>query len=94
MPLETTKFTVQDYLKTPEDRAAYFDAVLEYDDPSYLAQAIGEIAKAHGVSAFAEEAGLSREVIYKSFRPGGNPSLNSLAKATRALGLRLSVVPT
>ena len=52
-----------------------------------------DIARARGVTVFAQETGLSRETIYKAFRPGGNPTLDTLAKATKALGLRLAVVP-
>ncbi len=92
MAIETREFDVQNYLKTPEDQAAYIEAALEDGDPSLIAAALGDIAKARGVTAFATEAGLSREVIYKAFRAGGNPTLETLAKATKALGLRLSVV--
>jgi probable addiction module antidote protein len=92
MPLETTKFDVQDYLKTPEEQAAYIATALEDGDVSAIAAAIGDIARARGVTAFAKETGLSREAIYKTFKPGGNPTLDTLAKATGALGLRLSVV--
>jgi probable addiction module antidote protein len=91
MPLETTKFDIQDHLKTPEEQAAYIDAALEDGDPSFIALALGDIARARGISAFAAETGLSREAIYKSFRQGGNPTLETLAKATKALGLRLTV---
>jgi probable addiction module antidote protein len=79
-------------LRTPEEQAAYFEAALEEGDPSFIASAIGDIARARGVTAFASETGLSREAIYKAFRPGGNPTLVTLCKATKALGLRLSVV--
>lgn len=92
MPLETTRFDVTDYLRTPEDRAAYVEAALESDDPSFIAVALGDIARAHGVTAFAREIGVSRETIYKTFRLGGNPTLETLGKVTKALGLRLSVV--
>lgn len=92
MTLETTKFDVQDFLKTPEEQAAYIGAALEDGDPSLIAAAIGDIARARGVTVFAKETGLSRAVIYKTFQPGGNPTLDTLAKATKALGLRLSVV--
>lgn len=93
MALETIPFDIQDHLRTPEDRAAYIEAALETEDPSFIALALGDIAKARGVSAFAEETGLSRETIYKSFKEGGNPTLSTLAKATKALGLRLAVIP-
>lgn len=93
MTTETARFDVQDYLATPEDRAAYIEAALETDDPSFIALALGDIAKARGVAAFAAETGISRETIYKTFREGGNPTLATLSKVTRALGLRLAVVP-
>lgn len=92
MPLETTKFDVQDYLKTPEQQAAYIEAALEEGDASMIAAALGDVARARGVSEFARETGLSREAIYKAFKPGGNPTLDTLTKATKALGLKLTLV--
>lgn len=53
MPLKTTKFDVQDYLKTPDQQAAYLEAALESDDPSFIAVAIGDLAKAREVSKFS-----------------------------------------
>ena len=93
MPSGTTRFDVQDYLKTAEDRAAYVEAALETDDPSFIALALGDIAKARGVMALAAETGLSRETIYKTFRAGGNPTLATLAKVAKSMGLRLAMVP-
>jgi probable addiction module antidote protein len=93
MPLETTKFNVLDRLKTVKEQIAYLEAALDEDDPSFIATAIGDIAKARGVSEFARETGLSREAIYKAFRPGGNPTIDTLNKAMKALGLKLKLVP-
>jgi probable addiction module antidote protein len=93
MVLKTTKFDIQDHLKTLEDQIAYLEAAVDEDDPSFIATALGDIAKARGISKFAEEAGLSRETIYKSFRPGGNPTIETVNKATRALGLKLKLTP-
>lgn len=92
MTVETVPFDAADFLASPQAQAAYVEAALAEGDPSLIAAAIGDIARARGVTAFAQEAGLSREVVYKAFRPGGNPTLETLAKATRVLGLRLSVV--
>ena len=91
MALETTGFDVLDYLGTPEDRAAYIEAVLEEGDSAYLIEAIGNVARAQGASAFAAETGLSRETIYKAFIRGGNPTVDTLFKALAALGLKLTV---
>jgi len=91
--IETRAFDIQTYLETPEDRAAYLEAILEEGDPSLIAAGLGEIARAVGVTEFARQTGLSREAIYKGFAPGGNPTLDTLTKATKALGLRLTVAP-
>ncbi len=91
MAIRTTKFDILDHLRTPEEQVAYIAAALEEDDPSFIAAAIGDIARARGVTAFAAETGLSREAIDEAFRVGGNPTLDTLSKATSALGLRLTV---
>ena len=91
--IESRPFDVQNYLATPEDPAAYLDAILEEGDPSLIASGLGEIARAKGVTKFARQAGRSREAIYKGFAPGGNPTLDMVAKATKTLGLRLTVTP-
>ncbi len=88
---EARNFDIQNYLQTPEDRAAYIEAILEDGDPGLIAAGLGDIARAIGVSEFARQTGLSREAIYKGLVPGGNPTLDTLTKATKALGLRLTV---
>jgi probable addiction module antidote protein len=93
MPITTTKFNVLDHLKTIEEQVAYLEAAVDEDDPSFIAAAIGDVAKARGVSQFASETGLSREAIYKSFRPGGNPTIETINKALKVLGLKLSLAP-
>ena len=92
MAIAMQTFEIRSYLTTREEQAAYIEAALEEGDPSFIAAALGDIARARGVTTFAAESGLSREAIYKAFRPGGNPTLETLSKATKALGLRLSVV--
>jgi probable addiction module antidote protein len=93
MPITTTKFDILDHLKTAEEQAAYLEAAVDEDDPTFIAAAIGDVARARGVSQFAEETGLSREAIYKSFRPGGNPTIETINKALKVLGLKLSLAP-
>jgi probable addiction module antidote protein len=93
MTITTTKFDVLDHLKTAEQQIAYLEAAVDEDDPSFIAAAIGDVARARGVSQFAVETGLSREAIYKSFRPGGNPTIETINKAPKVLGLKLSLAP-
>ncbi len=91
MTIETTRFDIQAHIATREDQVAYLEAVLDDGDPSLIAAALGDIARAHGASQFARETGLSRETIYKALKPGGNPTLDTLTKALRALGMKLSL---
>jgi len=92
MPLETTPFDAAEYLTSEEAQIELLKDAMEEGDPAYIAHALGVVARARGVSEFARETGLSREAIYKAFKPGGNPTLDTLTKATKALGLKLTLV--
>ena len=93
--LETLPYDVAEQLRTPEEMAAYLEAWLEEapDDVSGIARALGDIARAKGMSAVARETGLSRESLYKSLSEDGNPSLATVLKVAKALGLRFRVGP-
>lgn len=80
-----------DYLKTDEDMAAYLDACLieAGDDPSFIAHALGVIARAKGMSQLAKDTGLAREGLYKSLSSDGNPELGTFLKVVKALGITL-----
>lgn len=83
---------LDDNLKTPEARAAYIEAAMEENDPEFLAVALGEVAKAEGMSVVARKTHLARENLYRAFSPGGNPTLMTVMKVLDALGLSLKVV--
>ncbi len=88
---KTSTYDVSEHLRTPEEMAAYLDAWLEEfpDDPSGIARALGDIARAKGMSQVAKDAGLSRESLYRALSAEGNPSLATVLKVAKALGLRL-----
>ncbi len=90
-PVRTSAYDVADHLRTPEEMAAYLDAWLAEapDDVSGIAQALGDIARARGMAQVARDAGLSRESLYRSLSADGNPSLATVLKVAKALGLRL-----
>ena len=87
---KTTPYDVAEYLRTPEEMAAYLDAWLEEapDDPSGIARALGDIARAKGMSQVAKDAGLSRESLYRALSSEGNPSFATILKVAKALGVR------
>jgi len=72
--------------------AAYLEAALEDGDPALIAAALGDIARAKGMSQIARETGLGRESLYKALSPDGNPEFSTVLKVVRALGLRLHAV--
>jgi probable addiction module antidote protein len=90
-----SRFDAADYLKTEEDIAAFLEAVAdeEGDDPAYLAQALGAVARARNMSQLARETGLSREGLNKALSLDGNPTLGTVMKVAKALGLRLTFRP-
>jgi len=88
---KTLPYDVAEQLRTPEEMAAYLDAWLAEapDDAAGIARALGDIARAKGMSQVARDAGLSRESLYKALSENGNPSFATVLKVARALGVRL-----
>ena len=89
------KWDSAEHLKTPEDMAMYLEACLEEagDDAAFIAKALGNIARAKGMSQLAHDTGLGRESLYKALSGQGNPSFATILKVTRALGIRLHAEP-
>lgn len=88
---KTTPYDVAEHLRTPEEMAAYLDAWLEEapDDAAGIARALGNIARAKGMTQVAKDAGLSRESLYRALSAQGNPSFATVLKVARALGVKL-----
>jgi probable addiction module antidote protein len=88
---KTLLYDVAEQLRTPEEMAAYLDAWLSEapEDAAGIARALGDIARAKGMSQVARDAGLSRESLYKALGEKGNPSFATVLKVARALGVRL-----
>ncbi|MBI5634334.1 MAG: putative addiction module antidote protein [Nitrospirae bacterium] len=89
--VKTVPWDAAEHLKTDEDMAAYLEAAIEDGDPSVISAAVGDIAKAKGMSQIARETGLGRESLYKALSPGGNPEFATILKVVRALGLKFHV---
>ena len=89
--IKTVPYDVAEQLRTPEEFAAYLDAWLVEtpEDISGIARALGDIARAKGMSQVARDAGLSEESLYKALSENGNPSFATVIKVARALGVQL-----
>jgi probable addiction module antidote protein len=88
---KTTRYDVAEHLRTPEEMAAYLEAVLEESngDAGMVAKAIGDIARAKGMSQVAKDSGLSRESLYKALSGDRSPGIDTILKVIKALGIRL-----
>ncbi len=91
MAIDTKPWDVAEVLDTPEAIAAYLDAALEENDPAFFSKALGDAARAIGMTKIAHDAGITREALYKALSERGNPTLDTLFKVLKALGVRISV---
>ena len=93
---ETTRYDVAEHLRTSEEMAAYLEACFEEadGDAAFIAKALGDIARAKGMSQLARDAGLSRESLYKDLSEKRTPSFDTILKVMTALGLKLRAEAT
>ena len=91
MKVRTATFDTSSYLDSEGAITAYLNEVLSENDPDLLLTAIGNIAKARGMSKVASEAGLGRESLYKAFAPGAKPRYETVFRVIQALGIQLTV---
>ena len=89
----TKVFDPAEYLDDDAAIAAYLSEALDTGDETLIADALGVIARAKGMSEVAREAGVSRESLYRALSAGGNPEFATVLRVVRALGLKLSVAP-
>ncbi|MDE1181967.1 addiction module antidote protein [Paraburkholderia sp.] len=88
-----TRFDASEFLDNEVVIAEYISAALEEDDPNVLIAAIADVAKARGMSKMADDAGLGRESLYKSLKPGAQPRYDTVIKLLHGLGVKLVAVP-
>jgi len=92
---KTSQYDVAEHLRTPAEIAAYLEVCLEESngDAAFVAKALGDIARAKGMTQVAKEAGLSRESLYKALSGERTPGFDTILKVTRALGIELHAAP-
>ncbi len=90
---ELRKFDIVDYLDSDEAIAEYLSEMMDENDTGMFVAALGDVARARGMSEVAAEAGLGRESLYKALREGSEPKFDTIRRVCEALGLRLAIVP-
>lgn len=93
MALSTRPWDVTEHLDSPERIAGYLEAVFEDGDPALICAAIGDVARAKGMTAIAKDTGLAREALYRSLSKDGHPEFATVMKVLGSLGLRLTATP-
>ena len=93
MTLKTTLFDAAEYLDDAESQAELLADAFETGDATYIAHALGIVARARGMTSIAKDAGVTREALYKALSEKGDPRLSTLLGVTKALGLQLSAKP-
>lgn len=91
MAIELKTYDVAERLDSEEEIRLYLEAAFEDGDPKVITNAIGNVARARGMSEVAKQAGVSRAGLYKALGEGGNPSLETLSAILRSFGVRLSI---
>jgi probable addiction module antidote protein len=89
MKLKTTPFDPAKYLDDDVAIAAYLSDMMEGDEPGQLASALGDIARARGMSQIAIDSGIGREALYKALRPNSQPRFETVSRVCKALGVKL-----
>ena len=84
-------YDAAEFLETDEDIIAYLNAALEDGDPALVSAALGDIARARGMTQLAKDTGITRDGLYKALSPTGNPSFSTVQKVVKALGYKLDV---
>ena len=88
---KAAKWDASEFLESEEGIAAYLNAALEDGDTAIIAAALGDIARAKGMTQLAKETGITRDGLYKALSPTGNPSFDTVQKVVKAFGLKLDV---
>ena len=88
---ELPEFDAAEFLKSDEDIAAYLSVVIEENDAALLAAALGDIARARGMTEIAKASGITREALYRALRPTSQPRFDTISRVCAALGLKLTV---
>lgn len=93
---KSTRYDVAEHLRTPDEMAAYLEACLDEakGDAAFLAKALGDIARARGMTQVARDTGLSRESLYKALSGERSPDFDTILKVVNALGIRLHAEAT
>ena len=87
-------YDAAEFLESDEEIIAYLNAGLEDGDPALVSAALGDIARARGMTKLANETGITRDGLYKALSPSGNPSFGTVLKVLNALGYKFDIVPS
>ena len=89
--MQLKEFDIVDFLDSDEALVEYLNVALEMNDPKYFTKALGNVARAKGMSSISEDTGLGRQSLYRALSDEGNPRIDTLFKVLESLDIRLAV---
>lgn len=92
--IKVSEFDPSAFLDDDETIAEYLTAALEDENPDVFLSAVGNVAKARGMSSIAEATGLGRESLYKAMSPGAKPRYDTVLKVLQGLGVKVTISPS
>jgi len=90
MALETFPVDLAPFYDSEEAQEELLNDALASGHAGYIANALGIIARARGMSGLAARTGVKRQQLYRALSEDGNPTLETLTMVIKALGFRLS----
>jgi probable addiction module antidote protein len=93
MTIQTTPFDASRFLDDEQAIADYLSDIMEENNPGLLAAALGDVARARGMTQIAKDAGIGREALYKALRADAQPRFDTISRVLKALGVKLQAVP-
>jgi probable addiction module antidote protein len=91
MPLKLREFDPSEHLGREDAQMELLADAFETRNGAYIADALGIVARARGMTGIAKEAGVTREALYRALREDGDPKLTTLLGVLKALGVKLKV---
>lgn len=89
--MELKEFDVVDFLDSDETLVEYLNAALAEKDPKYFAKALGDVARAKGMTSVSDVSGVGRQSLYRALSEDGNPRIDTLFRVLEALNVRLAI---
>ncbi len=89
--MEIEDLDISEYLDDSEIIAEYLNAAIEENNPALFLQAMGDVARAEGMTKISKDSGVTREALYRALSGKVQPRLETVMKVLSAFKFKLTV---